>query len=188
MPVPARCHTFRPASKRRPPVRRRGMIDTPRVTHSVEAPMAFIHLTGPRAEIRTVMGPGLAELHAALAAQGVTPSGPWFTHHRRMDPALFDFEICIPVTALVTPTGRVQAGCLPAATVAQAVLRGPYEGLADGWGRLGSWIEAQGHRTAPDLWERYVVGPETSADPADWRTELNWPLLGHGSRRADARG
>jgi len=163
------------------------MIVTPHVTHSPEAPMAFIHLTIPRAEIRTVMGPGIAELHAALAAQGVTPSGPWFTHHRRMDPAAFDFEICLPVSSPVTPSGRVQPGCLPAATVARAVLHGSYEGLADAWGRLDSWIAAQGHRPAADLWERYVVGPETSADPADWRTELNRPLLGHPSRRVDAR-
>jgi len=163
------------------------MIDTPHVTHTAEAPMAFIHLTVPRAEIRTVMGPGLSELHAALAAQGATPSGPWFTHHRRMDPAVFDFEICVPVSSPVTPSGRVQAGYLPAATVAQTVLHGPYEGLADAWGRLEAWITTQGHRPAADLWERYVVGPETSADPADWRTELNWPLLGHSSRRSDGR-
>jgi len=163
------------------------MIDTPHVAHSPEAPMAFIHLTVPRAEIRTVMSPGLAELHAALAAQSVTPSGPWFTHHRRMDPAVFDFEICLPVSGLVTPSGRVQAGRFPAATVARTVLHGGYEGLADAWGRLDSWIAAQGHRPAGDLWECYVVGPETSADPADWRTELNRPLLGHPSRRMDAR-
>lgn len=163
------------------------MIDIPRVTHTTEAPLAFIHLTVPRSEIRTVMGPGLAELHAVLAAQDVTPSGPWFTHHRRMDPSVFDFEICLPVSRPIVPSGRVQAGCLPAATVAQTVLHGPYEGLGEAWGQLESWIAAQGHRSAPDLWERYVVGPETSADPADWRTELNRPLLGHPSRRVDPR-
>jgi effector-binding domain-containing protein len=164
------------------------MIDTPHVTHTADAPMAFIHLVVPRAEIRTVMGPGLAEIHAALAAQGTAPAGPWFTHHRRVDPAVFDFEICSPVGSPIIPTGRVQAGCLPAATVAQTVLHGSYEELADAWGRLESWITTQGHRPAADLWVRYVVGPESSANPADWRTELNWPLLGHPSRRADARG
>lgn len=39
------------------------------------------------------------------------------------------------------------------------------------------WIEANGHRPAPDLWERYVAGPESSPDPAAWRTELNRPLI-----------
>ena len=28
----------------------------------------------------------------------------------------------------------------------------------------------------PDLWECYTVGPESSPDSADWRTELNRPL------------
>jgi len=163
------------------------MIDTPHVTHTAEAPMAFIHLTIPRAEIRSVMGPGLEQLRTVLATNGMTPLGPWFTHHRRMDPAVFDFEICLPTSGPIAPSGRVQAGRLPGVTVARTVLHGGYEGLADAWGRLDAWIVAQGHRPAGDLWERYVIGPETSADPADWRTELDRPLLGHPSRRVDTR-
>ena len=44
------------------------------------------------------MSPGYRELMAALAAQGIAPAGPWFTHHLRMDPDTFDFEIGVPVT------------------------------------------------------------------------------------------
>ena len=29
---------------------------------------------------------------------------------------------------------------------------------------------------ADGLWERYLAGPETGPDPAQWRTELNQPL------------
>lgn len=39
---------------------------------------AVIHITVPRSEIRNVMAPGLAELMAAAAAQGLKPAGPWF--------------------------------------------------------------------------------------------------------------
>jgi hypothetical protein len=43
------------------------------------------------------MGPGLRELMAVAAAQGIAPTGPWFSHHLRMDPDIFDFEISVPV-------------------------------------------------------------------------------------------
>ena len=45
--------------------------------------------------------------------------------------------------------------------------------------RFSGAVDADGHiLEPPDLWERYLVGPETSLDPAHWRTELNEPLLG----------
>jgi hypothetical protein len=34
-------------------------------------------------------------------------------------------------------------------------------------------IEGAGHKPAANLWECYVAGPESSSDPATWRTELN---------------
>jgi effector-binding domain-containing protein len=113
---------------------------------------------------------------AAVAAQGIAPVGPWFTHHLRMDPDTFDFEIGVPVATPVAAAGRVKPGRLPAATVARTVYRGRYEGLPAAWGEFMAWVAAQGHTPAADLWEIYVAGPESSPDPADWRTELNRPI------------
>lgn len=152
------------------------MLDTPQIVKTDRQPTAVIHITVPREEIRTVMGPGIAEVRATVAAQGIAASGPWFTYHLRMDPAVFDFEVGVPVDVVVAAAGRVKPGHLPAAKVARTVYRGPYEGLGNAWGELEAWIAANGHRPAPDLWEHYVAGPETSPDPADWCTELNWPL------------
>jgi effector-binding domain-containing protein len=148
------------------------MIGTPQITESVAQLTAFIHLTIPRHEIRNVMGPGLAEVKAAIAVQGIASTGPWFTHHLRVDPDIFDFEICVPVTAAVAATGRVKSGQLSAVRVARTVYHGPYEGLGAAWGEFDEWTVAQGYTPGRDLWERYVVGPESSPDPADWRTEL----------------
>ena len=41
-----------------------------------------------------------------------------------------------------------------------------YEGLGDAWGEFGTWIDAEGLTVAPNLWESYVTGPESSPDPA----------------------
>ena len=152
------------------------MIETPVVTQSAEQTTAIIRLTVPRAQIRTVMGPGLGELMAAIAAQGVAPAGPWFTHHLRMDPDVFDFEISVPVEKPIVAAGRVVPSRLPAATVARTIFHGSYEGLAAAWGEFDAWIAAKGFTTGPDLWECYVAGPESNPDPAAWRTQLNRPL------------
>lgn len=154
------------------------MLDTPQITQTAAQQTAVIHVTIPRAEIRDVMGPGLAELRETVAAQGITPSGPWYTRHLRMDPETFDFEIGLPVPVPVAPVGRVQPGELPAARVARTVYHGPYEGLPAAWGEFDAWVAANGHTAAPGLWECYAAGPETGPDPAGWRTELTRPLAG----------
>jgi hypothetical protein len=100
------------------------MIDTPAITTTTEQPTAVIHLTIPRSEIQKAMGPAHQELFSTLAAQGVTPAGPWFSHHFRMDPATFVFEDGVPVSAPVKPSGRVARSRLPAARGARPGVRG----------------------------------------------------------------
>jgi effector-binding domain-containing protein len=93
-----------------------------------------------------------------------------------MVPDIFDFEIGWPVAAPIAAASRVLPAQWPAGIAAQTVHHGAYEGLGAAWGELNRWIAAEGHAPAPDLWESYAVGPESSADPAAWRTELTRPL------------
>ncbi|MEP6716196.1 MAG: SRPBCC domain-containing protein [Terriglobia bacterium] len=155
----------------------KNMIDKPWITETTAQSAAAIHLTIPRSAIRSAMGPALAELAAAVRTQGVEPTGPWFTHHLKMDPGQFDFEVCLPVPAPVKPTGRVVSRDLPAVRVARTIYHGPYEGLGAAWGEFTEWIVANGHVPGPDLYETYVVGHDTSSNPADWRTEFSKPIL-----------
>jgi effector-binding domain-containing protein len=153
------------------------MNDSPAIIQTLAQATALIPLRIPKDQIQHVMGPGIGELMGVLAAQAIVPAGPWFTHHRSMSPDFWDFEISVPVTTPVTSTGRVRPGQWPAMRVARTVYRGGFEGLGAAWGELDAWIVAQGHRPASDLWECYVAGPESGPDPAQWRTQLNRPLL-----------
>lgn len=153
------------------------MIDTPQIIQTTEALTAYIHVTVSWEGIREVMGPGIAELLAEISAQGIAPTGPVFTHHRRRPTDTFDFEISVPVSAPVAASGRVQPGTWPAMKVARTFYHGPYEGLGEAWPEFMEWIEANGHRQAPDLYECYVTGPESNPDPSTGRTELTRPLL-----------
>ena len=154
-----------------------GKLDNPHIAQSEAQPAAIIRLTIPREEIRHVMGPGHSEVRAVIAAQGIAAAGPWFSHHLRMDPDIFDFELGVPVTKPVSAAGRVKAGQLPDGKVAQTVYHGPYEGLHAAWEEFDNWIKAEGHTPAPNLWERYLTGPESDPDASQWSTELNRPLM-----------
>lgn len=153
------------------------MIDTPIITLSKAKQTAVIHLTIPRAEIQQMMAPAHQEVMATIAAQGIAPTGPWFSHHFRMDPKTFDFEVGVPVASPITPAGRVEPGHLPARKIVRTVFHGNYDRLGAAWGEFDAWIRAAGHMAGVELWERYVKGPESSADPAAWETELNRPLV-----------
>jgi effector-binding domain-containing protein len=159
------------------------MLDKPQIVRTQRQATAVIRLTIPRAQIQSVMEPAINEVMEAIAAQGIAPAGPVFSHHFRMDPETFDFEVGVPVPRPVAERGRVQASELPAAIVARTVYRGPYEGLGAAWGEFMAWMAFERHEPASNLWECYVAGPESDPDPATWRTELNRPL----SRKPPAR-
>ncbi len=164
----------RPESRTR---RGRLMIETPRIVETEAQMAAVIHLTIPREEPQDVMGPALQEVIDVVTAQGITPAGPWFTHHLRLVPEVFDFELGVPVSTPVIAEGRVKPGSLPAGRVARTVYHGDYEGLGAAWAEFDAWIVAQGYTPGSDVWERYLTGPDTSPEPGDWRTELNRPLV-----------
>jgi effector-binding domain-containing protein len=152
------------------------MLATPQIIKTNLQQAAVIRLTIPRSKMMEVFGPAVGELMTVLAAQGGEPVGAVFAHHLKMSPETFDFELGVPVSAPVKASGRVKPGQLPAVKVARTVYGGPYEGLPSAWGEFDKWMKANGHEPAEDLWEVYSVGPQSSPDPANWRTELNRPL------------
>jgi effector-binding domain-containing protein len=153
------------------------MLDKPQIVQTTTQQTAVIPLTIPKADIRAVMGPGISELMATVAAQGITPVGPWFTHHLKIVPDIWDFEISVPIMTPVVATGRVKPSQWSSMKVVRTIYRGPYEGVGTAWGEFINWIAANGHSTTDELWESYVAGPDTISDPADFRTELTKRLI-----------
>jgi effector-binding domain-containing protein len=153
------------------------VLERPEIVHSPAQATAVIRIQVPRTEIQRVMEPAIGEVLQVLREQGVQPGGPLVAHHRSLDPAVFDFEIGFPVTMTVRPSRRVVPSSIPAATVVRAIYRGGYEGLGNAWKELSEWLKAQGREAGPNLWERYLSGPESGPDTSRWRTELNRPLV-----------
>jgi len=153
------------------------MIETPQIVELPARQIATVRMLVPRNEIEKHMDPAVRELYAAAATQGIPPAGPFFTHHFRRPTDSFDFEAGIPVASRITPAGRVQNAVWPAMRVARTVYQGPYEGLGSAWGEFMQWVSRQQLEASQELWEVYLLGPESSPDASTWRTELNLPLV-----------
>jgi effector-binding domain-containing protein len=152
------------------------MLEAPALVTTTPLRFAGLRLDIPKSEIRARMGPGLQAVREALAAQGVAAAGPWFTHHFRMEPTRWHFEIGVPVAREVAPAGAVESREWPAMRAARAVLRGDYAGLSGAWEALDAWVREQGLVASAELWEVYAAGPEVGPDPSSWRTELYRPV------------
>jgi effector-binding domain-containing protein len=153
------------------------MIAAPIIVQANAQSAAAVHVTAPRIDIQNAMGPAIGEVYATLAAQGMQPTGPWFTYHLQAPSYLFDFHACVPIDGTVMPVGRVTNLQRPAATVACAVYQGDYSDLGPAWSELHAWIKANGRMPASTFWESYLIGPDTTLDPQAWRTELNQSLI-----------
>lgn len=139
-------------------------------------PYLAVRKRASRSEIAAAIGDGLGKV-AAHARQGAHAfAGPPFARFTSTGPGLLTFHVGLPVAVAAAGAGEVEAGALPAGPAASAVHAGPYDTLPETYAALERWIEAQGRRPAGAPWEVYVTDPGEHPDPADWRTEVCWPL------------
>lgn len=149
------------------------MIDTPQIVTTKALNIAKIYAKIPTSAIRQEMGKLLQELIQSVKAQHIDITGPWFTHHFRRPEEFFDFEVCVPVASEVKASGRMEPGVWPAMKVVRTVYHGGYEGLVPAWGEFMAWIASNDLKISEEIWERYLINPESESDSSKWQTELN---------------
>lgn len=87
----------------------------------------------------------------------------------------------LPVTVAPLLSDQARAACvrvdeLPIADVAVHVHHGAYDTLDDTYRRLGAWVAAHAEPADLPVRELYLVGPADADDPANFRTEICWPV------------
>ncbi len=119
------------------------------------------------------------EVFAYLGQRGARPAGPPFAiyydpEYRDRDA---DVEAGAPVVGLPPAGGRVAVRELPAVEqMACVVHRGEYDSIGEAYSALMSWIQANGYRIAGPNREVYVRGAEPGVNPADYVTEVQFPV------------
>ncbi|MBF6357949.1 MerR family transcriptional regulator [Nocardia higoensis] len=118
-------------------------------------------------------------LYAAIAAAGSAPAGPagatypldYFTDD------VGEVLAYVPVPpGDAIPAAGLELAVLPAHRVAIALHRGSFDDVDRTYGALGTHV-AEHDRALPEpVREIYLAGPGDTADPADYRTEICWPV------------
>ena len=152
------------------------MIDTPQIVTTKALNTAKIYAKIPTSAIRQEMGKLLQELIQSIRSQNVEITGPWFTHHFQRPGEFFDFEVCMPVASEVKANGRVEPGVWPAMKVVRTIYHGGYEGLPSAWAEFMAWTESNNLTITEEIWERYLINPDSESDSSKWQTELNRPI------------
>ncbi len=127
-------------------------------------------------EVRDFFDRSFSVLGEAIRSQGVSITGPAFGLYHGIPDETMDLEVGFPTDRPIEPAGSAEAGELPGGRVVRLVHSGSYDGLGEAWQRLGRWIAEQGLTPGEPFWEVYVTEPHPDMDPAELRTELNWPV------------
>lgn len=113
-------------------------------------------------------------VHAQAAA--IPLVGPPFTRYLTTGLGLLTIAGGMPIGGPARDEGDIEVSELPGGLAAVAVHAGSYDTLAQTHTAVERWIEANGHVSAGAPWEVYVTDPGEQPDPADWRTEVIYPL------------
>jgi AraC family transcriptional regulator len=143
---------------------------------TTEQPVLFIRSRVALHEIATALGECLPRVFGHCQAQGLAMAGPPFVRYTDMSAGMVTMEAGMPLAEAAAGEGDIEAGTLPGGVAAMAVHAGPYEGMPKTHAAIERWIEANGARVGGAPWESYITDPGETPDPADWRTEVYWPL------------
>jgi len=120
-----------------------------------------------------------AEIHAALRAARVRPSGP---PGGLYSTALFADEVgeaivFVPIASACETSGRVRITELAPGELAVAVHEGPLREADRTYGFLGTYVAERALGVEGPIREHYLVTDNDTTDETQLRTEICWPIF-----------
>lgn len=112
------------------------------------------------------------------AARGIRPAGPcgatfYDPEYKETD---VDVEVWLQVAPYTEAPELLEARDVPEQRVAVATFSGPYEQISDVCAELAGYLEKENLTMAGPGFTRYLTGPTDTDDPAQYLTELCWPV------------
>ncbi|RPF21000.1 GyrI-like domain-containing protein [Myceligenerans xiligouense] len=135
-----------------------------------------LHETVRMDELQDFFPRAMTAAAEALAERGMEPTGPAVALYNGMEGETFDVTAGFPVSPGAAPSDDVVAAMLPGGATIEAIHQGAYDHLSDTYEELTAWFEGNGMEMPPVMWEEYLVGPESEADPGRWRTRIVYPV------------
>jgi effector-binding domain-containing protein len=143
-----------------------------------EQPALVIRQRVPFEKLPEVIPAMIDEVHGHMQTVGATFAGPPFIVCPYPDnDGMVELTTGWPVGKTFPGAGRVEFTTLPACTVLSYWHRGHYSELGRSYRALEELVEREGLSRAGPPREIYETSPEEVPDPADWLTEVQFPIV-----------
>jgi len=139
-------------------------------------PVLIMRCRTARADLQGAIGNSLGGVYGHCQKVGLPLDGRPFTRYLSMGPGLMTIECGKPLAAPAPGEGAIEAATLPGGPAVVAVHGGLYDQLNETYVAMERWMDANGVRPGGAPWESYITDPADHPDPADWRTEVYWPI------------
>lgn len=139
-------------------------------------PVLFCSGRASMAELATLLGQLLPKVFGYATESGATMVGPPFVRYTEFSENEIAIEAGMPVAPGAAGKGDIELGELPAGPAASTIHTGPYDGLRDAHEAVEAWIRTQGTSPSGAPWEVYLTDPGEVPDPANWKTQVLWPV------------
>lgn len=141
--------------------------------------IAGIRSIVPNPQLESFFDQACREIRAYLSQIGVAaiadPMSLWHSSPGEI-PDGFEIETCIPIERPVPAQGRIQPGELPAGTLASTIHEGPYDTMSAAFDAVWVWTQEHGYELAGPPRDVVLVGPDTTDNPTEYRTEIVYPI------------
>lgn len=141
-------------------------------------PTVFVRYTTAREGLAKHIGEGLGHAFTYANTAGLTPTARPFVRYLAMNGGEMTIEVGTPVSTAATGSDNVLAGELPGGHVVVALHGGHYDQLRATFDEVEQWMREQDITVVGGPWESYITDPGAHPDPAEWRTEIYWPVEG----------
>lgn len=141
-----------------------------------EQPILYIRREIPLSRLQQTMGECFGALFGYGQKAGLAIAGNPISRYVTTGDGLWTVDCVLPLSQPADSNGEIESGVLVSGPVAFAVHEGPYDRLSETYSAIEKWIDENGYSPGGPPWESYVTDPGQVPNPADWRTEVFWPL------------
>jgi effector-binding domain-containing protein len=121
------------------------------------------------------LGRAYGAVMAYMGARGLAASDVPLCFYRSWEQDNWVIEAGVPVEGEVMEADGVHLLEIPGGEAATVLHVGPYMELGRAHAALAAWCQEHGREMVAS-YERYITDPEEVPDPAQYQTEVIWPL------------